>query len=734
LIERLADRGPVVMVLEDLHWADSSSRELLEHVLPLANTKSLHFVVLSRSDAEQLAALRQAGSRELPPDKVAEIALKSLSLADSEKLFDAILGGDEQFGRLRRRILNKVDGNPFFLEEVVRELIDVHALVRDEVRGTWSARNIDIAIPQTVEGVLIARIDRLDERLRNLLSIAAVIGRRFLYRLLRAITAADIDGTLAKLSASELIEELRSSAELEYLFRHALTHQAVYDSLLLEKRRELHARVAQILEELYAGRLQEITSLLAFHYARADDPDRSLPYLVDAAQQASRMAADSEALALLEQAVAAHWKEDAVSDGPALELRCRIEWQLGEIHFRRGDHETAERHLLQAIEPYSGKMPNTPVAFYFALMSEGLKHVMNMLRWTVKPRQFITEMAPLDELRILPYETLGWIYFLSDQRRMLLMVLRAGNLAFEVRSVEGISKALAGLGFALTFARWYRLAARYNRTSLALAEEFQANTARVFAMLLRGDFLVVRGRWRDAEKVYEEVRLAADKSGDLRMWSDASAVLCYMWNETGDFDRVFETSATMISRGKEAIFQPAIRWGLASRGAALCRTGRIDEALPILEEAFRTCVADKDIVSAAVAGHDLAMALIFSGRFDQAAAALNELRHWIIDRKFRVFTICGIYVALAELALRRFEAGTATRSGAHRACIELQRVGRVFKMARPKALRLQARLAMLSGRPRRANRLWRRAAVAGEALGARYELALIAQERASRGR
>jgi class 3 adenylate cyclase/tetratricopeptide (TPR) repeat protein len=730
LFERMAARRPLVLVLEDVHWGDFSSRKLLEHLLPLAKTLPILFVGLSRPEPEGLDPLRKTALQELPSGYFGEIVLSPLSVAESQRLLVGILGNDERLGRLRDRILYKVEGNPFFLEEVVRELIDLRALVRDEVHGTWSARDLDIAIPQTVEGVLMARIDRLDERLRDLLGVAAVIGRTFLYRLLRAVTVAEVDEPLAKLSAGEMIEQLRSAPELSYLFRHALTHQAVYDSLLIDRRRQLHARVAAILEELYAGRLQEITSLLAFHYSRAQNSERSLHYLLQAAQQSSRMAADGEALALLEEAVASYWRSDDVTPHP--EQRAFIEWQLGEIYFRRGDHACAEEHLLRAIELSGDPMPNRDLTLHVALTREFIRHaVIMLLRLTRKPK-FIAQVELIDETRFRPYETLGWIYFLSDQRRLLLVILRSANLAERLGYVEAIVKAHAALGFGLTSAGWPRIASRYHRGALALAERLGDRAGGVFAALLWGTFLFVRGRWREAEQVFEDVRLKADQMGELLVWSDASGEICQIWNETAEFARVLEFSETMTARGQEAAFRPALRWGLAERGKALRRLGRVEEAYPILSQAFEMCAADKDIIGCAVAGGDLAMALITLRRPDEAARMLAELRQRIVDHRIRMYPVCGVYVALAELALLRFEAGTGTVGDASRACAAALRLGRNFSIGRAASLRLAGRLAWLSRQPRRADRIWRRAAAVAEALGATYELALIKQERDSR--
>lgn len=731
LFERISLRGPLVLVVEDLHWADLSSRELLHHLLPLVRTVPILFIILSRPEPESLEPLREAVPQDLRSDFFEELVLSPLSVVETQQLLVAILGDDHRLDRLRDRILYKVEGNPFFLEEVIRELIDMRVLVLDEARGTWSAKDLDIAIPQTVEGVLMARIDRLDERLRNLLGIAAVIGRTFLYRLLRAVTTGDvnIDEALAELSTNEMIEQLRSAPEIAYLFRHALTHQAVYNSLLLDKRHQLHARIARILEELYAGRLHEITSLLAFHYARAQDPERSLHYLLEAAAQSSRMAADGEALELLEEAVAA--QGDAGTGGLDPVQRARVEWQLGDIHYRRGDQERAEAHLLRAI--YGGPMPDGHLALNIAIIRELIQHTMNILLWLLKAPKFIaTPMKLADEVRLRPYQTLGWIYVVSDHDRLKLVMLRVANLVRTFPYIEFAAKSFAGLGHGFDLAGLPRIAAHYHQRARDLAEGFNDLTASCFAKIFLGAHLFIRGQWQEAEQVYREACENADRIGDLTVWSIASVHVCDIWNETAEFSRVFELSEAMEVRGQESAFQPLQRWGLMQKGKALWRTGRTEEAVTSLNEAFRLSMAANDFISIASMSGDLALALMALGYEKQAERMLAELRQRIVAGRIRFWTIYSFYAASAELTLLQLESGEASIRDARRACADIRRFGRTFSMGRAPALRLEARLASLSRRTQRADRLWRRAANAAVALGARYELGLIEQERNSR--
>ena len=181
-------------------------------------------------------------------------------------------------------ILEHAEGNPFYLEEIVRSLIDQGAILREGDKWRATRDLTDITIPETLEGVLLARIDRLQEDVRRTLQLASVIGKSFLYRLLEAIAEAEqqLDQHLAQLQRVDLVREKTILPELEYMFKHSLTQEAAYNSLLLERRREFHRRVGEALEQLFADRKEQYLGLLAHHFELAGEHARAVGYLIQA--------------------------------------------------------------------------------------------------------------------------------------------------------------------------------------------------------------------------------------------------------------------------------------------------------------------------------------------------------------------------------------------------------------------------------------------------------------------
>jgi ABC-type oligopeptide transport system substrate-binding subunit len=307
LLSCASGEKPLVLVTEDLHWADPTSVELLEKVLPLSGQLPILLICVFRPERSHACwHLRETAAREYRQQHL-DLVLEPLSATESASLVANLLAIEDLPGQLKARILDHAEGNPFYLEEVLRSLIDDGAIVLDEARGRWMAmRDVaDIDIPDTLQGVLMARIDRLREETKRVLQMAAVIGRIFLYRVLAAIAAAerDVDCQLLTLQQEEMIRERARQPELEYIFKHHLTQEVAYNGLLKKERRVFHRQVAEALERLYPDRVDEQLGLLAYHWDRSGDADKATEYLLRAGDQARLAYAHREAVEYYQRAL-----------------------------------------------------------------------------------------------------------------------------------------------------------------------------------------------------------------------------------------------------------------------------------------------------------------------------------------------------------------------------------------------------------------------------------------------
>jgi ABC-type oligopeptide transport system substrate-binding subunit/class 3 adenylate cyclase len=338
-----ADR-PLVLVCEDLHWSGPSSLALLEHLLSLTVRVPLLLICVFRAERDHGSwQLRETVGRDYRQWHT-DLWLQPLSGVESETLVGNLLWVEDLPEQLKGRILDHAGGNPFFLEEVLRSLIDEGAIVQDGATGRWQAtRDVgDIAIPDTLQGLLLARIDRLQEETKRVLQMAAVIGRIFLYRVLEAIAAAEaaveeqaLERRLVTLQDEEMIRERTRIPELEYIFKHHLTQEAAYNGLLKRERRIYHRQVGEALERLFPDRVEEQVGLLAHHWERAGDAEKAVEYLQRAGDQARLAYAHEEAVAYYERALA------LLKAGEEQEPAARMLMKLGLTHHNAFQYQRA---------------------------------------------------------------------------------------------------------------------------------------------------------------------------------------------------------------------------------------------------------------------------------------------------------------------------------------------------------------------------------------------------------
>jgi class 3 adenylate cyclase/tetratricopeptide (TPR) repeat protein len=298
-LNALSQRSPLVIAMEDLHWADPSSLELLRSLLTDTRFPSL-FVFAYRPPfglftGDESAALGTS---------YREIRLHDLSPSESLQMLRSLLDTQEVPRDLQRFFQERIQGNPFYLEEVVNGLVDSGTLVRtgNEWKLTKGFDEVDLS--SGIHGVIGARLDQLETEAKRILQEASVIGRSFLFEILRRITAlADqCERCVSGLERRDFIRAKALEPDLEYIFKHALTQEVVYNGLLKKDRREIHERVARVMEAFFQQRLPEFYEILAYHYARGESPLKAVEYLMRSGEKSLARYAVAEAHQYYEQA------------------------------------------------------------------------------------------------------------------------------------------------------------------------------------------------------------------------------------------------------------------------------------------------------------------------------------------------------------------------------------------------------------------------------------------------
>jgi class 3 adenylate cyclase/tetratricopeptide (TPR) repeat protein len=347
LLLRESQVQPLLVIFEDLHWIDTETQALLDGLVESLPTTRVLLLVNYRPEYQHAWGHKtyylQLRIDPLPPES-------------AEELLTALLGEDRMLGPLKRVLIERTEGNPFFLEESVQTLVETKVLVGE--RGAYRLVRAPEAwqIPATAQAILAARIDRLPPEDKRLLQAAAVIGKDVPFALLQAIADVPEDSVrsrLTHLQAGEFLYEMSLFPDLEYTFKHALTHEVAYGSVLQERRRSLHARIVDAIETVYPERLSEQVERLAHHAVRAEAWAKAVTYLRQAGARAFARSVNRESVGYIEQAllVLQHLPETRETLEQAIDLRFDLRpalFALGELP-RLAEHLREAEALAQAL-------------------------------------------------------------------------------------------------------------------------------------------------------------------------------------------------------------------------------------------------------------------------------------------------------------------------------------------------------------------------------------------------
>jgi len=340
LLLSISKSKPIVIFVEDAHWIDKISEEF--------------FVFFSRSIKGQMILMLSAYRPEIEPNWAKgayyrQLGLETLSEKTSRHLVRNILGGLELDPALEKMIVDRTGGNPFFVEEMVRELMERKELIQKG--GRYVSRNPieHLDIPETVQGIIAARMDRLSEDLKRTMQVASVIGRDFAYKILRSIMELgnELRKHLTNLVGLEVLYEKALYPDLEYIFKHALTQEVAYESLLKQRRKEIHNRIAKAVEELYANQLEEHYELLAYHYEQSENELKAVDYLILAGEKSNTQGAAQAAHEFFDKALEMVKDKKIALDS---EKEIRLYRGRAEASFKIGDIEKCVADYRKALD------------------------------------------------------------------------------------------------------------------------------------------------------------------------------------------------------------------------------------------------------------------------------------------------------------------------------------------------------------------------------------------------
>ena len=347
LVEKMAERRPLVLSFEDLHWADGGSLKLIETLMLATEHFPIFLILLFRPDFDKPVWQLKLTADLHFKHRYLELTLSPLDSNASRQLINNLLEATNFSDDLQEMIGEKAQGNPLYVEELIRSLIESGFMVR--AGNTWlmQGQPTELEVPETLENVIQARLDRLPPAERSTLQTASVIGRRFAYRVLEAMVLAEgnLRNHLLKLQQVGLVRERSRLPEPEYIFKHVIVQQVTYSTLLDEQRRQLHLRAAETLEGLFPDKRDEFAGSLAQHYAAAGESRKAISLFIEAADRAKKVYAYEEALHFLQSA---QRLSEIVVLAPKDEVA--LLEQLADIHVRVREYLEAIRVFQQALD------------------------------------------------------------------------------------------------------------------------------------------------------------------------------------------------------------------------------------------------------------------------------------------------------------------------------------------------------------------------------------------------
>jgi len=646
LIECTVEQHPLVLVCEDLHWADPTSLELLEHLLALTDRASLLVMCVFRPYAELgCCGLREAAARSFR-HRHTDLRLNPLSASESRILVGNLLDVDTLPEQLRESILSHAEGNPLYVEEVIRSLIDNEAIVQDEATGHWQAvRDVaDIDVPDTLQGVLTARIDRLDEEARRVLQMASVVGRIFLFRVLAAIAASrasteeerSLRKNLLTLQREEMIRERARMPELEYIFKHHLTREAAYNGLLRSERRRFHRQVAEALERLFPERIEEQLGLVAHHWEQAEDQERAIGYLRRAGEQAAAQFANEEAVGYFSRALGLTPEEDLAARYDLLLFRERVRDLQGAREAQTQDLAALEA-LVAALGDHRKRVEVALRRADYGMQTSDYPATMAAAQEAIDLARSIGDLhleasAHLETGRVL-YDLGDYGASQHSLERALSLAREAGtsaSLRAEPQAEDSIepsrrleASCLFQIGFVCYYQGNLERCMLYVGQALRLSRELGEQDTEGSALWLLGGTLLRQGEYDSAEMHLRQSLQIFRQLGDRHETAFTLYNLGWLRYMLGDYDGArlhYEQFLTIVRQTQHA---RGVSIALSHLAFVSLRLGDGEQAREYAQEALRVGVQAGDRYAQALALMALGYALVELARLDEASEAFQ---------------------------------------------------------------------------------------------------------------
>jgi tetratricopeptide (TPR) repeat protein len=572
---------PMILILEDWHWSDDASQAALRNLIGVIASYALMIVVTYRPI---YPASWGYLSHHTP------VRLKSLDASNTENIVKSVTGVSQLPEGLGKLIFERTGGNPLFIEEVCYSLIEAGVVVVKNNEAILNQSLDKLSLPDTVQAIIRARLDRLGGNAKETLRLAAVIGIVFSQRILERIFSHNeaLFESIESLKASEVIQQIRILPEAEYSFRHALIQTVVYESLLIQRRKIIHGAIGRAIEELNPQRLEEHASILAYHYIRSDQQNIAIEYAMIAGDQAAGLYANTEATAHYLQAFAISHTLPVSSDVQKWQIDAAL--NLAAVGITRQDIERDRKNLEQAhtlAETLNDERRLSKVLYWLGRIHYVLWSPKIAMEYARQSLEIANRMAD-DALAAAPLNLIGRVYYqLSDFTQASRFLVRSSEQMQRIGNNVEESTASAFAGYLLAHLGEFGRALIHGNHGIQLAEKIQNPFAVANAYHFRGCIFDQRGEWTRAIADYEKAIRIAEKAEDLfrlyivKSWAGRAYA---MMRERGRGRELLEESSALAEKIGTNFW---LAWQKTAQADCLCMLGDLEAAAQLCQEAIR---------------------------------------------------------------------------------------------------------------------------------------------------
>jgi len=707
LLKHATAKKPHVLVMEDAHWFDSASWTLLR--LISRDVPSLLVVIVMRPVHESAPPDLV---RMLASPNIAKLSLDTLSPEEIETLICYRLGVNSLPQEVARFIRNRAEGHPFFSEELAYALRDRGLIFVSDGICQLAAEAVDLNkldFPDTIEGVIISRIDKLPTQEQLLLKVASVIGRIFALRILSDIYPIESDKSklpeyLSHTQNLDITPQETPEPDLAYIFKHIITQEVTYNLLLFAQRRELHQIVAQWFERTRADDLHSFYSLLVHHWQMAENSSKTIEYLGKAGEQAASLGANQEAINFLTRALELNQKGKYITDRMVL-----ADWEhkIGYAYLSIGFIEDSINHFRAALGYLGRRVPDSQAGYTFGLLAGMIRQTFHRL-WSSRfvgrskePEVCLKASHIFQDMGVAVYHT-------SNPIAAMYVTI------FQLNEAERATPSgLAAAGYAATavlaaFFSPYKLATVY----VELAKKAMTSGSRQesgYATELLSMYNLGIGHWKEAEIQAVEAYQVYANTGNFRRWEELTSIYSSTLLPQGQVERALELRRELEQLSLRGENPQSMVWAIVQQAEIAMRQDRLGDAIPLLERA--STLIDKIGSADQVWTYGvLAKARLWNGQTELAQQAASLSQALILKTMPNAFYALEGYVGVAEVGITLWDINLANKKAASKAAHDslkgLNQFATFFPIGKPRAHLWEGMYQWKLGNHSKAHRLW----------------------------